>query len=421
VTHPLTLLFHARRTLPLMLTSLIAVAALACGEEPTTPAGPESAAPLRAATIAQPLSFVQVNASGYPGGADSHTCGVTSDGLAYCWGGNSLGELGIGNNSGPEECNTWFCSTHPVAVTGGLHFRHVSVGIAFTCGVTTDFRAFCWGRNFEGQLGNNTVEAWTGTPTEVAGGHQFRQIRAGDNHTCAITRTNVAYCWGWNGSGELGNGTTTQRSTPAPVAGGRSWLQLAGGYAHTCGVTTGHRAFCWGRNPSGQLGDGTTTNRSRPTAVSGTLPFEQIDAAWSHTCGVTTAGRAYCWGGNDAGQLGDGSKTNRLTPAPVFGQRLYDHLMAGFVHSCGVTRGGRGFCWGHGASGQLGNGRTVTRVIPTALGGNLSLAQLSAGDLFNCAVTTGHKAYCWGANFYGQLGDGTVQQRLLPVSVSPPS
>lgn len=265
---------------------------LGCREDAQSPTTPDTAPAITAAVATAQLSFRQVSAgSGLSG--DVHACGVTTDDRAYCWGSNRWGQLGIGTSTGPEDCGNP-CSTRPVMVLGGLHFRHVSVGDRFTCGITTDDRAYCWGRNVEGQLGDGTRTLRL-KPVPVAGTRLFRQVRAGHNHTCAITSFDVAYCWGWNGDGELGDGTTTQRLTPAVVAGGLRWRELSGEYVHTCGVTTANRAYCWGLNNSGALGDGTTTRRLRPAAVAGGLPFRQIDAGYAHSCGVTTADQAYCW------------------------------------------------------------------------------------------------------------------------------
>jgi alpha-tubulin suppressor-like RCC1 family protein len=402
------------RRLASLLTPALLVAALGCREEAQSPTAPELE-PALTAGAAQALSFRQVSTGGGFGG-DLHTCGVTTDDRAYCWGANVWGQLGIGTSTGPEDCGNP-CSTRPVAVLGGLRFRHVSVGDRFTCGITTDDRAYCWGRNVEGQLGDGS-QTLRFRPVPVAGTRRFRQVRAGANHACAISPADVAFCWGWNGQGELGDGTTTQRLTPVRVAGGLQWRLLSADFLHTCGVTTANRAYCWGSNTTGALGDGTTTGRLQPVPVSGGLPFRQIDAGLFHTCGVTTGDLAYCWGRNGNGQLGDNTMTSHPTPTSVFGRlRRYDHVSAGGSFTCGVTRPGRGFCWGHNLAGELGTGTIAFRLTPTPLAVDLSLTQVSAGWLSTCGVTTDHRAYCWGENSDGQLGDGTTTQRLTPVPV----
>ena len=159
----------------------------------------------------------------------------------------------------------------------------------------------------------------------VEAGLTFKQLSAGSFHTCGITTTtNVAYCWGNNNYGQLGDGTTTNSNRPRRVAGGLTWNRLTLGANHTCGVTTTGVTYCWGGNYSGQLGDGTLTNRSTPTRVhtSQLAPtLKAVTAGNHHTCAIGASGSyqfvVFCWGWNKYGQLGDGTTADRLTLVPV--------------------------------------------------------------------------------------------------------
>jgi alpha-tubulin suppressor-like RCC1 family protein len=254
--------------------------------------------------VAGRLRFRQVVA------ANHHTCGVTTENRAYCWGDNLYGEIGDGART---------MRLKPVPVSGGLRFRHVSAGLLHTCGVTLYDRAYCWGNNSQGQLGGGPPGDLSLTPVRVVGGLRFRRVIAGEQHTCGVTPDDRAYCWGSNSEGQLGDGTTTTRLRPLPVAGGLQFRQVGAAGQHTCGVTPDDRAYCWGPNHDGQLGDGTSTLRRRPVAVAGGLRFRQVSARLRHTCGVTLGNVAYCWGSNSEGQLGDGTTTNRLRPVAVAG------------------------------------------------------------------------------------------------------
>src|SRR2546428_5412249 len=167
---------------------------------------------------AAPLTFTVVSAGGH------HTCGVTADGAAYCWGKNAFGQLGDG---------TMTSRSSPVLVAGGVAFTAVSVGYDHTCGVTSAGAAYCWGFNGDGQLGDGTATLGRLNPVRVRGGVDFATVSAGTHHTCGLTAAGAAYCWGYNGEGQLGDGTTTQRWRPVPVAGRGALSAGSGGGGHT--------------------------------------------------------------------------------------------------------------------------------------------------------------------------------------------
>jgi alpha-tubulin suppressor-like RCC1 family protein len=258
-----------------------------------------------------------------------------------------------------------------------------------------------------------------GSPAAATAALPFRQLTTNFFHSCGVTTDNLAYCWGDNGNGQLGDGTTTQRRRPVLVGGGRHFRQISAGSNHTCAVTPGNRAFCWGNNAAGQLGTGTTTPRKNPVAVAGGLLFSRVFAGAVQACGVTLDNRAYCWGSNFEGQLGDGTTTDRLSPVPVSGGHLFGQVSLSGLHTCGVTPGSVLFCWGNNSEGELGDGTRIDRRSPVATHtGSLSIRQVSAGSNYTCALTTTDLAYCWGQNGNGRLGNGTFNQgSLLPVKV----
>ena len=305
-----------------------------------------------------------------------------------------------------------------VAAAAKLTFRQVSAGRFHSCGTTTTNRAYCWGYDVSGQLGDGTTTTHLG-PVAVAGTLPFRQVSTGALHSCGVTTANLAYCWGDNTFGQLGDGTMARRLTPVAVAGGRHFRQVQAGYDHTCGVTTDNRAYCWGYNYYGQVGDGSTTDRTRPVAVAGGLGFREAIAGKIHSCGVTTTDLVYCWGSNQSGQLGDSSTAaRRLKPVRVAGTRRWRQVDLGSSHTCAVTTSDRAYCWGQGVFGQIGDGLTYARFWPRAVAGGVFFQAVSAGDLHSCGVTTANRAYCWGDNTSGQLGDGTKIRRLKPVAVA---
>jgi alpha-tubulin suppressor-like RCC1 family protein len=400
--------FSARGLRTPVLALSIVAGALGCREDPTAPAGQEPGAVLATATT--PLAFYQVSA-----GASEHTCGITSDNRAYCWGRNSDGQLGDGTTTQRLT---------PVAVAGTLRFHQISAGYSSTCGVTTDHRAYCWGTNGRGELGDGTTTPRL-TPVPVAGGHQFRQVATTFEHTCGVSYPdNKAYCWGWNSEGQIGDGTRstlTGQLTPVAVAGTLSFRQVSAGNLHTCGVTTDNRAFCWGLNRYGQVGDSSTAwRRVRPTRVAGMRQFRQVDAGRYYTCAVTTGNRAFCWGYGLFGQLGNGKTGPSRWPKAVSGGLSFERVTAGAFHACGETTLNRAYCWGNNGTGQLGDGTTIDHPTPVAVIGGHSFSQVSAGGSHTCGRTSGAVAYCWGRGFSGQLGNGSATSSSTPVPAAGP-
>jgi alpha-tubulin suppressor-like RCC1 family protein len=274
----------------------------------------------------------------------SHTCGLASDGAAYCWGANGFGAVGVGRPV------TYHVFSTPVAVTGGLRFSAIAAGAAHACGVAQPSgAAYCWGMNDESQVGDGSTTN-RGAPTRVAADLAFTAVGGGDSFSCGLTRAGAAYCWGANDARQLGDSTAVDRTTPVEVRVGQVFQSLAVGARHTCGLTRDGVPYCWGalgypeRVP---LPDGQT--------------FVSLTAGGGHTCGLTAGGRAYCWGSNGNGQLGDGTTGHRTRPTPVTGGLAFTALGAGGMHTCGVAAG-VAYCWG---SGPLGMGTDDRTVVPS--------------------------------------------------------
>ena len=381
---------------------LVSVLAAACGGEK----GPTQPVVLR---------FAALSAGG------THTCAITTGGAAYCWGDNEYGVLGSGATTGDY-------SRVPVPVYGGLSFAALTAGLkgvfSHTCGLTTGMVAYCWGSNIHGQLGTGTTTN-SYVPLLVSGGLRFAALAAGiDNYlaggtnSCGLTTGGAAYCWGSNGAGQLGTGTTTNSNVPVVVSGGLSFTALSSGGGHNCALTTDGTAYCWGLNSYGQLGIGTTTNSSVPVPVSGGLTFIALSAGFQTSCGIAAGGAAYCWGRNFYGQLGTGTTTDTNVPVLVAGGLSFAAITVSAHHSCGLTTGGAAYCWGYNEAGQLGTGTTTNSSVPVPVSGGLSLTALSAGGDHSCGLTTGEAIYCWGLGLFGELGTGTTTNSSVPVRVS---
>jgi len=297
---------------------------------------------------------------------------------------------------------------------GGI--RALSAGVSHGCGLTESGMAWCWGSNESGQLGDGTTRDRDAAVLVQTNG-SFSQLMAGLSHTCGLDAAGAAFCWGRNVNGQLGDRSRQDRSTPGPVQDGASFRSLAAGWNHTCGLSPGGQLLCWGLNGDGQLGDGTRIDRLVPTPVSGS--FQTVAAGSGHTCGIS-GDRVLCWGSNQFGQLGNGTPgtAGTSTPAPVQGLPSPPRsVTVGAVHTCALLSNGEAYCWGQNLHGQLGDGTAENRALPVQVEGGLSFVSLYAGGAVTCGLADDGARYCWGMNQNGQLGDGTRVNRSSPVRV----
>ena len=353
----------------------------------------------------------------------AHTCALTNEGKAYCWGLNNQGRLG--NNSTTN-------SRIPVAVqmpAGVARFQSIAAGYAHTCALTNEGKAYCWGWNGYGRLGNNsTTDSSIPVAVQMPAGVSFQSIAAGYYHTCAFTTTGQAYCWGQGGSGQLGNNSTTDSSIPVAVqmpAGVARFQSITAGGEYTCALTNEGKAYCWGLNNQGRLGNNSTTNSRIPVAVqmpAGVARFQSIAIGYAHTCALTAEGKAYCWGWNHQGQLGNNSTTSSSTPVAVQMPAgvSFQSIAVGIGHTCALTNEGKAYCWGWNNQGQLGNNSTTSSSTPVAvqMPAGVSFKSIAAVYYHTCALTNEGKAYCWGNNEYGQLGNNSTTNSSIPLAVS---
>ena len=285
------------------------------------------------------------------------TCGLDADGRAYCW-----GLIPRGGTTVYEDV--------PDPVEGDFRFEQIAAGANFACGLTEEGTVYCWGHG----LGDRSLRARNvgDLPTAIDSDVPFTQLYAGSHHACGLTADARAYCWGENLFGQLGDGSMAQAPGPRPVAGELRFSRLALGQGdHACGLTLDGKAYCWGRNGHGQLGDGTTTTPAAPDlgprAVRTDLSFVDIAVGTQHTCALGITGEAYCWGGNSEGTLGDGTRIDRTVPRRVTQHPAFVQIAAGMAHTCGRTAENAVYCWGFNGYGQLGDASSVSRRTPVQL------------------------------------------------------
>lgn len=287
-----------------------------------------------------------------------------------------------------------------------------------------------WGVNGSGTIGDATTTNRS-SPVLVAGGRSWLSIATPlrDNFpgTAAIDSKGAAYCWGDNTYGQLGDGTNTSNNSPVPVVGGISFISIANycggtGTPFTAGIATNGNLYTWGSNDSGQLGDGTTVGKSSPVAVIGGLKFVSFVSYNNTARGITTTGAMYAWGQNTNGVLGIGNTTGTSSPQQVLGGLSFAKLpiYSGVTNnptSLGITTSGDLYAWGLGTSGQLGDGTSVSKSSPVLVVGGKKWQNVYSVHTSTWGITTDGDLYAWGQNGSGQLGDGTTTSRSSPTLV----
>ena len=355
----------------------------------------------------------------------SHTCAILDDDSLKCWGNNISGKLGDGTITNRH-------SPTPVDLGTGRTAKAISLGTSHTCAILDDDSLRCWGNNTYGQMGaGTTTRGHPPTAVDLGVGRTAKAVNPGEWRTCAILDDDSLVCWGFNNKGQLGDGTTTNRHAPTLVnlGAGRSARAIRFGgttnaNAHTCAILDDDSLVCWGSNNTGQLGDGTTTDRHEPTAVDlgASRTAQVLHVGKSHNCAILDDNSLKCWGANGNGQLGDGTTTDRNAPTAVnLGDgRTAQAVQLGKSHTCAILDDNSLKCWGANAKGQLGDGTTTDRHTPTAvdLGDSRTAKAVILGDNRTCAILDDDSLKCWGDNGSGRLGDGTSTDRNEPTAVN---
>ncbi|QOT19448.1 RCC1 domain-containing protein [Paenarthrobacter sp. YJN-5] len=338
-------------------------------------------------------------------------CGLADDGKAWCWGDNAAGQLGTGSAAVGTD------SPVPVNPAGDHTFTALFTGPTTTCGTDADKKTWCWGAN----PGNGTPDA-APEPVAVAGAHDFTSMTLDASTACGLDSGGRIFCWTAADSGRTGVDPAPATGTPVEVAGGRTYTSVAaanedrtGTPSLVCAIDSAAKAWCWGTNGSGQLGNGTTSESLVPAAVTGGHNFKALTVSPSAVCGVDTSSHVWCWGDNSSGQLGNGSTEAAKDPAAVDPGTTYTAITAATANGktfCALITDGTAKCWGENSFRQAKEGSTAPVTSPTPMGAFKGLRSLSTGAAFSCVTDTRNEASCWGHNDAGQTGSGTA----TPVS-----
>jgi alpha-tubulin suppressor-like RCC1 family protein len=401
---------HRTRVLAAALLGGALVACAPSASDSASTAANADSAVAGSAADTSALQFVAITAG------RQFTCALDAAGVAWCWGANRFGQLGVGDTLDRFV---------PTRLEYDTPFTRIVAGETHTCATDSLATLHCWGDNRDFALADTTVRFRDRpAPVAISG---VRQLGLGSNVTCITDATDRPLCWGTDRHGERGDDRLGSASLAEPtVVGGDLRLdKLSVGRQHACGLDARGAAWCWG--DGGALGDGSLTDRGAPVAVQGDRRFREIAAGESITCALKEDDSAWCWGIAFDGQLGQGSppRPNTFLPAPVAGNLQFRQIAPGRHRVCALDMSGRAWCWGSNYNGGLGEGSGQSQSEPVRVAGDLEFTVLAAGDYHTCALDTTGAAWCWGENSDarggGALGDGTMRSRSVPTRVAGPN
>ena len=382
---------------------------------------------------------------------NTNSMAISDRGTIYSWGVNTYGQIGDGTTTTvrtPKVISDYF------NLDLYENISDVSVGNGFSIAKTSNGRLFTWGINWDGQLGNGTTTS-SKTPIDITSFVELDEdesivfLQAENYRVSVITSNGRVLSWGRDGGGTLGDGGYKDVLVPTemPIANGYvndgiSYIDY--GFSHSAAVTTTGRLLLWGYNSNGQLGDGTTDDRTTILTLELSTEFELDHKTLpvsdpvlkfvqnARNAGIITQNnRVIVWGDNYYGQLGNGT-TSVVSSYPeditdnfnLAEGEIIEDIAFGTGHSAAKTSNGRVFFWGDNASYQLGDGTNVDSSYPIditdkfVLNENEEIVKLSLGGHYSGVLTSENRIFIWGYNYYGQVGDGTTTTKKVPTEIS---
>jgi alpha-tubulin suppressor-like RCC1 family protein len=336
-----------------------------------------------------------------------HSCGITVDSVAYCWGDGRSGQLGNGQRE---------IFRYPQRVLGNTRFAEVAAGGAYACARTAGGEVHCWGSE-------RTVPGWPHQPegpVRVMLDQPATSVTAGRRHACVLDTAGVASCWGWNVDGETGIGVSgldqSMVPRPSPVLSESRFTSLSAGFGFTCGVTTDATVACWGSNVDYVLGEtapercgdvGSVPCASRPVPIPLPERITNVSSGAGHACALGEREGVYCWGANASGQAGvfhtDAPfvRAPAAVTLPVQGRIV--SLSSGGMQTCALTSTRRVYCWG---ADNMSYSQKMSRSdqAPRLAARGTPLIAVSTGQVHTCALDTSRRLRCWGDTILGALG-----------------
>jgi len=340
----------------------------------------------------------------------AHTAALKSDGTVWAWGSNFNGRLGDGTTTNRST---------PVQVISLSGIIAISAGRGHTLALKSDGTVWAWGENNSDQLGYDGPRViYRNSPVQVTSLSGITAISAGYSHSVALKNDGTVWAWGNNEYSQLGVGMpTTSRYTPVQVTSLSGITAISAGRNHTVALKNDGTVWAWGWNGAGQLGDGTTVDRSYPVQVTSLSGITAISAGFVHTVALKGEGIVWAWGAGSNGQLGNGATIAYSTPMQITSLSGITAISAGNNRTVALKSNGTVWACGDNSYGQLGDGSTINRLTPVQVVTLSGISAISTGDHQTVSFKSDGSVWTQGYNHVGQLGDGTITDRHTPVQV----
>ncbi|MCL2503639.1 MAG: cell wall-binding repeat-containing protein [Coriobacteriia bacterium] len=342
-----------------------------------------------------------------------HSLAIKDDGSLWTWGLNWYGQIGD---------DTTRDKYAPTRIGAGTNWRAVGSGEYHSLAIKDDGSLWAWGWNAYGQLGDGTTTSrhapiFIKDPAPFVG---WKDVSAGRDHSLAIKNDGSLWAWGWNLAGQLGDGASglyERKVTPVRIGNENDWKSVSAGQWHSLAMKDDGSLWSWGCNDSGQLGDGTSVDKSIPARVGIDNDWIAISTGDYHSLAIKDDGSLWAWGNNYGGQLGNGTTEYKNVPTRIGADTDWAIVDAGGLNSLAIKKDGSLWSWGRNNGGQVGDGTTKDKNVPTRIGDDISWTAISSGGMHSFATKDDGSLWGWGWNYHGQLGDGTAERKDTPTRI----